>query len=121
VPETLLILGASGDLTARLLLPGLGGLLARGFGSGIELLGSGAEAREDERWRARVAEAFASAGADGEEAAAVASGARYLQADVTTDHDLRALLKACEGRPIVYFALPPSITAAAFEAMTGIG
>jgi glucose-6-phosphate 1-dehydrogenase len=26
--QTLLILGASGDLTARLLLPGLGGLLA---------------------------------------------------------------------------------------------
>jgi hypothetical protein len=31
--QTLLILGAGGDLTARLLLPGLGGLLAAGGGA----------------------------------------------------------------------------------------
>src|SRR3954453_1327476 len=58
--QTLLILGASGDLTARLLLPGLGGLLARGGGAGMHLLGSGMEAEDDAWWRARVRTAFAS-------------------------------------------------------------
>jgi glucose-6-phosphate 1-dehydrogenase len=38
IPRTLLILGATGDLTARLLLPGLGGLLAAGRGAGLSLI-----------------------------------------------------------------------------------
>ena len=33
--QTLLILGATGDLAVRLLLPGLGGLLASGGAEGI--------------------------------------------------------------------------------------
>src|SRR4051812_46323080 len=51
--QTLLILGASGDLTARLLLPGLAGLLASGGvrDSRLTLIGSGAEDWDDERWR----------------------------------------------------------------------
>ena len=42
--QTLLILGASGDLTARLLLPGLGGLLATGSVGELQLVG-GADGR----------------------------------------------------------------------------
>ena len=41
--QTLLILGATGDLTARLLLPGLGGLLAGGGGQDLSLVGCGRE------------------------------------------------------------------------------
>jgi glucose-6-phosphate 1-dehydrogenase len=39
--QTLLILGASGDLAGRLLLPGLGALLASGGGKDLLLVGSG--------------------------------------------------------------------------------
>ena len=39
--RTLLILGAGGDLTARLLLPGLGGLVAAGGVTDLRLVGSG--------------------------------------------------------------------------------
>ena len=46
--QTLLILGASGDLTARLLLPGLGRLVAAGGPAGLSLLGSGAQDWDDE-------------------------------------------------------------------------
>jgi len=119
--QTLLILGASGDLTARLLLPGLGGLLELGGVEGLSLLGSGMDEWEDERWRKQVAESFEDAGASGGEVDAVAQSARYLRADVTDDGDLRRLLGACEGQPVVYFALPPSITEKTCEALVPIG
>ena len=42
-PHTLLILGAAGDLTARLLLPGLGTLLADDDDSDLLLIGRGSD------------------------------------------------------------------------------
>jgi glucose-6-phosphate 1-dehydrogenase len=119
--QTLLILGAGGDLTARLLLPGLGALLSSGQAGPLALLGTGMEDWDDDRWRSRVRESFALAGASGPEAEAVASGARYLRADVTQEGDLRRLLDACEGPPVVYFALPPAITERACRALIPIG
>jgi glucose-6-phosphate 1-dehydrogenase len=118
--QTLLILGASGDLTERLLLPGLGGLLASGAGTELFLLGSGADDWDDERWRKRVTDSFAAAHASGGEVDAVAKAARYLQADATTEGDLRRILDACRGRVLIYFALPPAITEMACQALTGI-
>src|SRR5690242_8315304 len=118
--QTLLILGASGDLTARLLLPGLGGLLAGGGGKGLLLIGSAIDDWDDQRWRKRVADSFASASASGPQVDAVEQGARYLPADVTAEEDLRRLLEACRGQVIIYFALPPSITVRACTALTRV-
>src|SRR4051794_4878406 len=119
--QTLLILGASGDLTARLLLPGLAGLLASGIGEGLALIGSGMEDWDDDRWRKEVADVFEQAGASGKSPDAVAKGTRYIQADVTAEADLRKLLDACQGQVLIYFALPPSITAKACRALCAIG
>ena len=47
--QTLVVLGASGDLTARLLLPGLGGLVAAGAGGDLALIGSDRVEWDDER------------------------------------------------------------------------
>lgn len=118
--QTLLILGASGDLTSRLLLPGLGGLLISGRVSGLSLIGSSRHDWDDHRWRQFVAEAFAAGNASGAQADAVVKGARYLQADVTTEGDLRRLLGACHGRVVIYFALPPPVTVRACQALTHI-
>jgi glucose-6-phosphate 1-dehydrogenase len=120
VTQTLLVLGASGDLTARLLLPGLGGLLANGGAAGLSLVGSGMDDLDDEHWRRRVAEAFAKEGDGGARTATVARGSRYVRADVTREDDLRRLLDACAGPVIMYFALPPAITAKACRALAGI-
>jgi glucose-6-phosphate 1-dehydrogenase len=116
--QTLLILGASGDLTARLLLPGLGGLLAGGHRDGLSLVGSAVEDWDDDHWRRRVAESFATVKARGPLVDAVVHGTRYVSADVTDPEDLRRLLQACSGRLIIYFALPPSITVRACTALT---
>ncbi|MDQ4033864.1 MAG: glucose-6-phosphate dehydrogenase [Actinomycetota bacterium] len=119
--QTLLILGASGDLTSRLLLPGLGGLLTRGGVGGLSLVGSGRHDWDDHRWRQLVAGAFAAGNASGAQVEAVVEGARYRQADVTLEGDLRRLLDACQGRVVIYFALPPPVTVKACQALTGIG
>jgi glucose-6-phosphate 1-dehydrogenase len=119
--QTLVILGATGDLAARLLLPGLGALLAGGGGKGLFLVGSGRHGWDDNRWRKRVADSFAAAGARGRQVDAVVEGTRYLQADVTVEGDLRRLLDACQGRLGIFFALPPSVTVKACRALCGIG
>jgi glucose-6-phosphate 1-dehydrogenase len=118
--QTLLILGASGDLTARLLLPGLGGLLAAGHAGDLSLIGSAVDDWDDERWRSRVAESFAEAGVSGQQVDAVAKNARYRKSDVTAEDDWRALLDACQGRLVLYFALPPAITDKACHVLTRI-
>jgi len=118
--RTLLILGASGDLAARLLLPGLGGLLASGRAEGLSLVGSAVDDWDDERWRDRVAESFAAGGGTGGQADAVAREARFVQADVTSESDWRRLLDACHGAVVVYFALPPQVTERACRVLSHV-
>ena len=89
--QTLLILGASGDLTARLLLPGLGMLLAAHETEELLLVGSGMEDWNDDKWQQTIRDSFAEAGATGELVDSVAASAIYLQADVTDGTDLKKL------------------------------
>jgi glucose-6-phosphate 1-dehydrogenase len=116
--KTLLILGASGDLTARLLLPGLGGLLASGRGAGLHLIGSGMDDWDDEMWRSQVATSFERGKAARDGVDAVRSHALYRKADVTAADDLRALLDMCEPPVAIFFALPPAVTMKACQALT---
>jgi glucose-6-phosphate 1-dehydrogenase len=118
--QTLLVLGASGDLTGRLLLPGVGGLLAGGSAPGLTLIGSGSDDWDDERWRERVRTSFAAAGTS-DAVKRVAHETRYLRADVTHEEDLRRLLAACRGQVVIYFALPPAVTAKACQALAAVG
>jgi glucose-6-phosphate 1-dehydrogenase len=115
---TLLILGASGDLTSRLLLPALGQLLAREPWRRVNLRGAGMDDWDDARWRDVVAEAFATVHADIDGEVVVSTS--YQQADITKPDDLRALIAENPGRLALYFAVPPAIAARACEALQGI-
>lgn len=117
---TLVIFGASGDLTKRLLLPGLGQLLDSGRGSDLQLLGVGRNAMTDAAWRKRVAASFASGDAKGKRSQDVAATSRYLQADVTRPDDVRRILEACHGTPALFFALPPRVTIAVCAALSDV-
>ncbi|MDG4798062.1 glucose-6-phosphate dehydrogenase [Micromonospora sp. WMMD1082] len=121
VRQTLLVLGASGDLTGRLLLPGLGRLVASGALPGLRLIGSGMDGWDDERWRRRVADSFATVGADGPVESEVVRETRYVPADVTREDDLRRLLRDCAGPLVIFFALPPMVTARSAAALARIG
>jgi len=105
---TLLILGASGDLTARLLLPALGQLLARERDRSLTLVGAGSDDLGDDDWRRRVAAAFAQAGA-GDELARLGDTS-YRTADVTDADSVHRLLADLAGPLVIYFALPPAVT-----------
>ena len=119
--QTLVILGASGDLTARLLLPGLGALLTSQALGDLQLIGSDLRDWDTQRWQAQVTESFAEVDATGPHVDAVVTNTTYLQADVTAEGELRALLAACQGPVTIYFALPPAITERACQALEAIG
>jgi glucose-6-phosphate 1-dehydrogenase len=108
--SSLLILGASGDLAARLLMPGLAGLLAHEPERRVQLIGSGVEDLSDAEWKARVKESFASVKAKGPGVTATLRTTKYIKADVTSKGDLEKLVAACDQDPAIYFALPPAIT-----------
>jgi glucose-6-phosphate 1-dehydrogenase len=113
---TLLILGASGDLTERLLLPGIGSLIAGGEQADLELLdgltlvGSARSEQDDDAWRDTVRKAFEGVDATGDLADAVVQKARYVKADPSEVDDWTPLLEAADGDELViYFALPPAV------------
>jgi glucose-6-phosphate 1-dehydrogenase len=118
--QTLLILGATGDLTKRLLLPGLGGLLAAGHGERLSLIGSSRADLEPAGWRERVTASLANGNAPRERAEALVASTCYIQADAGREDDLRRLLDVCHGGVVIFFALGPEITVRACEALTGI-
>ena len=57
--ETLIILGAGGDLTSRLLLPGLASFLASDEAQNLSLIGVDRQELDDAAWQQRVSESFA--------------------------------------------------------------
>lgn len=118
---TLLLLGASGDLAGRLLLPAFGQLLdAEKARRKIVLVGSGFEPLDAAAWRDRVAASFASSGVSRSTLDAVLTSTHYQQGDVTDPADLGALLGTCDGPPAIYFALPPAVTARTCEVLRGV-
>jgi glucose-6-phosphate 1-dehydrogenase len=134
-PVTLLILGAGGDLTKRLLLPGLASLLAH-HDHDVTVIGAGLDDEVRDSWTSLVADAMHRAAddrrVDGRSGDAEASdrvagdaastqrlveSTRYITADATDPDALRDLLAACTGTPVIYFALPPAVTARVCDAL----
>ncbi|KUM41162.1 glucose-6-phosphate dehydrogenase [Arthrobacter sp. EPSL27] len=120
--KTLLILGASGDLTGRLLLPGLARLVARGRADGLALVGAGSDAWTPEQWRERVDTSFADANSQADAAGQrelkrIRETTSYHQLDVTADGQLAGLLAQLPGPVAIYFALPPRVSQLACEAL----
>ncbi|KQS01144.1 MULTISPECIES: glucose-6-phosphate dehydrogenase [Microbacterium] len=116
--RTLVILGATGDLTSRLLLPALAQLLDAEPDTKVRLVGAGMDAETDRAWRSRVKAAFGEG--VGAAASAVVKATRYVQCDITATKDLTALLADAGERPVLYFAVPPAVAAAACRALTGV-
>jgi glucose-6-phosphate 1-dehydrogenase len=107
----LAILGGTGDLTARYLLPGLAALRAAGDLDGdLQLIAVGRHGWTDETFRSwattqldRHARGMSSTAKH-----AVVAGSRYHQGDVTDPSSMAAVVQG--GEPLAaYLALPPSI------------
>ncbi len=114
--STLVIIGASGDLTARLLLPALAELLQAQPQRRVHLVGASRTPLSDAQWRRRVRAAFRDA--DAEDALAALASITYLAADASTAAGLRQIIHDVpEGRLVLYFAVPPSAAAEACAAL----
>lgn len=116
--NTIVILGATGDLTSRLLLPGLATLLSAAPERRITVIGSSQD--PDNHWSDTVTRAFASVNATGPAVEHAQQGTRYVRCDVTDAKDIAALLEQVQGPACLYFALPPQVTMKALQAMAGL-
>jgi glucose-6-phosphate 1-dehydrogenase len=113
--RTLIILGATGDLAGRLLLPGLASLVARDSAAGLTLVGVGTKDWTDEQWQDRLRESFADVAAESDDTGQAALTemrlhAGYRKADVTAPGALAGLLASVEAPIALYFAVPPAVT-----------
>lgn len=121
--RTLVILGAGGDLTHRLLLPGLATCLAAGVpGHGLTVIGVGRD--EDVDFAATVRKAFAGV-LDADQLGlpsvrATLESARWITGDASDAGDLAAVLAEAEAPTGLYFALPPAVTEDSCRELAGL-
>ena len=118
--STLLVLGASGDLASRLLLPALGQLLTLHPDRPLRLIGAGLEKLTPARWQATVKKSFATAETSGAAVDQLLTTTVYRTADVTVPAEMERLLAECAGTPAIYFALPPVVTALVCDALAEV-
>lgn len=112
---TLVILGATGDLTARLLLPALAQLLERQPDLRVRLIGVGQEDWDDEKWRTLVQRTFSeNSGAD---CLSSVTEMAYRKTDITNTEQMQELLSGLSGNIAMYFAVPPSVAVRSCEAL----
>lgn len=117
---TLAILGASGDLTSRLLLPGLATLLATRPDLQVDLVGAAAVPLSDEEWKQRVEAALDVKECPPGAAESLVERTRYVEFDVTDPVRMKEFIDSLsDEHPIVlYFALPPAVTIKACTALS---
>jgi glucose-6-phosphate 1-dehydrogenase len=94
----------------------LGELLQEEPDRRVHLIGAGSTAMEDGAWRARVGDAFRSVGA--EAALDRVRIGSFLAVDASTAGGIRTIVDAASDGPLVlYFAVPPAVTASACAAL----
>lgn len=106
----LIVLGASGDLFTRLLLPGLGALVSGG-GRSIELIGTGRSERDQQEWREGVTEALAAADLPESATRELVDGSRWVTGDPTEAATWTDLLDGVGADLMIHAALPPAVYA----------
>jgi glucose-6-phosphate 1-dehydrogenase len=124
VTRSFLMLGGTGDLTGRLLLPGLAELLAAGeLADDVKLLAVGRQDWSEEEYRGWARDRLAEHADDVPEEARAALAGRlgYEQGDVTDAGDLKRALERAGGVPVVYLALPNTVFLPTLEALAEAG
>ena len=118
--RTIAILGANGDLAKRLLIPGLGEVVDAARDISLQIIGAARTPQPNEEWRATVRASLEDAGIGARTVDALVSTTEFIPTDASDPDELRALLDACTGSPILYIALPPSAGRKVAEALAQI-
>lgn len=120
----LLILGASGDLTARYLVPALAALQQSGeLPADCSIIGMARTDWDSPHFRSEMSAALLehAPDVDATARATTVEAMTYLMGDVTDASDLRAALEQTDGPVAVYLALPPTVLAATLRALIAVG
>jgi glucose-6-phosphate 1-dehydrogenase len=120
--QTLVILGASGDLTRRLLLPALAGLDRRRRLGSLRVVGYSLESWDDATFVGHVQGALGDAGVtlDAGTWRRFAGRLAHRHGDLSAAA-LRQLRSVVDGDAVFYLALPPDTFAAAAAGLAGAG
>jgi len=127
VTTRLLLLGATGDLAGRFLLPALARSVAAGhLPADLEVVGAAAEAGDDASFRAHVSARWAehAAGVPAPVRERLLARLRYRRVDLADPATVAEALAASDqpDAPVaVYLALPPAAFPAAVRALAAIG
>ena len=122
--KTLVVLGARGDMTGRLLLPALVRLAATGhLPDDTQIIAVDRDPGDDDAYRTHVREKVDAQLDDHDDKVAEALFDRitYRQADVTSADALRAVIQGAAAPMAVYLALPNVLFRPTLEALAGAG
>ena len=126
-PTQLVIFGASGDLTARKLIPALASLVAKGLPpEGLEVVGVSRRPKSDEEFRSELRAQMPESLLEGFDRLAPHLG--YQAGDVQSDDDLAALKARLDALPggestgrLFYLSLKPELFATAVARLCDSG
>jgi glucose-6-phosphate 1-dehydrogenase len=123
VIQRFVILGASGDLTSRYLMPALARLMEAGKLGDVEVVGVALEDWTTEGFRERVAGGLErhAGGVSKEAHEGLLNRLRYAQSDVTDAGTLRGAVEPEKGPVVAYLALPPTVFAPTLAALRELG
>ncbi|MGY1811341.1 glucose-6-phosphate dehydrogenase [Blastococcus sp. SYSU D00820] len=122
--RTLVVLGGTGDLTGRLLLPGLAELCGSGdLDDGLAVLAVSREEWSDGEYRGWAADRLAEHGGRVPEDVrqAVLDRLSHVEGDVTDAGDLGRALERAGTAPVLYLALPNTVFLPTLEALEEAG
>lgn len=108
----LMILGATGDLTCRYLLPALAELAGSGrLPVEVDIVGVGRESWDDDEFRLHASRCFdhRASGLSPSARDDLVRRMRYVAADLTRPPALRSVVEGAPGPVVAYLALPPAL------------
>ena len=121
--QTLVILGASGDLTSRFLMPAIARLhQARRLPEKFRVLGVARDDWNTERFRSHLEQKLASPGTAGvaRHLEAILKRVDYRRVDVTSRDQLARALGGMTDPVVAYLALPPGLFARSIESLAAL-
>ncbi|PPF34905.1 glucose-6-phosphate dehydrogenase [Pseudoclavibacter sp. AY1H1] len=109
VRRTIAILGAGGDLTERLLLPGIAKVVDASPEVEVHLIGAARTPQSRDEWRGVVRRSLEAASVSAATIDGLVARSEFVATDASSPEELRELLDACPTAPLLYIALPPAM------------